>query len=134
MAIPFGSAQRAEPGVRAAEAELALIALEREGQQRALAATLGEAWSQLDLAIAHVQQIDTRLLPSLRAAAAAAARSYRAGAASYLESAQLQSELFEVQRERMDAALAAHRALIELQRLTGQRFTVAAAPDQGVTP
>lgn len=134
VAIPFGSAQRAEPGVRAAEAELALIALEREGQQRALVATLGEAWSQLDLAIGHVQQIDARLLPALRKAAESAARSYRAGAASYLEWAQLQGELIAVQRERLDAALTAHRALIELQRLTGQTFTVAAAHHQGATP
>lgn len=134
VAIPFGSARRAEPGLRAAEAELAAIEFEREGTRRALTATLGEAWSQLDLAIAHAQQIDAQLLPALGAAAEAAARSYHSGATSYLDWAQLQGELIEVQRERLDAALAAHRALIELQRLTGQTFVVAASPEQGTTP
>ncbi|MBD8524639.1 TolC family protein [Pseudomarimonas arenosa] len=134
VSVPFGSASRAEPGLRAAEAELAALEFERESQQRALASTLDEAWSRLDLAVTHAQQIDAQLLPALHAAAEAAGRSYRAGAASHLEWAQLQGELVEARRQRLDAALAAHRALIELQRLTGQSFTVDSAPSEGISP
>lgn len=134
VAIPFGDADRAAPGIRAAEAELAVIEVEREGQQRALIGTLAEAWGQLDLAVGQIERIDQHLLPALQRAADAAERSYRAGAASYLDWAQLQSELIAQRRERLDTAVSAHRALIELQRLTGWTFSAAATQDQGTTP
>ena len=134
VSIPFGRASRAEPGIRAAEAELSAIEFEREGQRRALQATLAEAWGQLDLAIGHARRIETEVLPALQRAAEAAERSYRAGASSHLEWTQLQGDMIEARRERLDAALTAHRALIELQRLTGQTFAVAADTDNGTTP
>ena len=134
VSIPLGSANRAEPGIRAAEAELSAIEFEREGQRRGLQATLAEAWGQLDLAIAHARRLETDVLPALQRAAEAAERSYRAGASSHLEWAQLQGDMIEARRERLDAALTAHRALIELQRLTGQTFAVAAGNDNGTTP
>lgn len=134
VSIPFDSPGRAEPGIRASEAELSAIEFEREGQRRALQATLAEAWGQLDLAIAHARRIETDVLPALQRAADAAERSYRAGASSHLEWTQLQGEIVVARRERLDAALTAHRALIELQRLTGQTFAVAAGTDNGPTP
>ena len=51
---------------------------------------------------------------------AAAERAYRAGAISYLEWAQLQSERIVMAQQQLDVALDAQRALIEIQRLTGQ--------------
>lgn len=134
VSIPFGSASRAEPGIRAAEAELSAIEFEREGQRRALQATLAEAWGQLDLAIADARRVETDVLPALQRAAEAAERSYRAGASSHLEWTQLQGEIVVARRDRLDAVLTAHRALIELQRLTGQTFAVAAGTDNGTTP
>ncbi|AKS42541.1 TolC family protein [Wenzhouxiangella marina] len=134
VSIPLGSATRAAPRIRAAEAELAAIEVEREGRQRSLQATLTEAWAQLELAIGHARLTDTEVLPALRRAAEEAERSYRAGASSYLEWTQLQGEIVAARREHLEAALTAHRALIELQRLTGQTFTVAAGTDKGITP
>jgi cobalt-zinc-cadmium efflux system outer membrane protein len=134
VSVPFGSKHRAEPDIRAAQAELAAIEFEREGEHLALQATLAEAWSQLDLAVATAQRIDTSLLPVLQRAARAAEQSYRAGASSYLEWAQLQSDVTAAGRERLDASLAAHRALIELQRLTGETLQVAAGHNTDSTP
>lgn len=134
VSIPFGSAGRAEPEIRAADAEFSAVEFEREGQHRALQATLAEAWAQLDLAAATARQIDSDILPALQRAAEAAERAYRAGAADYLEWAQLQSEITAARRERLDASLAAHRALIELQRLTGETFQVAGGPHSKATP
>ena len=53
---------------------------------------------------------------------AAAERAYRAGALSYLEWAQVQAERSSARRERLAAALQARKALIEIQRLTGEPF------------
>jgi len=134
VSIPFGSAVRAAPDIRAADAELSAIEFEREGVRRMLQATLAEAWGQLDLAVSTAQHIDSDILPALQRAAAAAERAYRAGAAGYLEWAQLQSDITTARRERLDAGLAAHRALIELQRLTGETFQVAGGAHAEETP
>jgi hypothetical protein len=72
------------------------------------------------------------VLPKLARAEQAAERAYRAGAISYLEWAQLQSERTAVHQQQLDVALDAQRALIEIQRLTGQAFlTPAAAASSG---
>lgn len=134
VSLPLGSRQRAEPEIRSAQAELAAIEFEREGQNLVLQAALAEGWSQLDLAVAKAQHIDSSLWPALHRAAEAAEQGYRAGATSYLEWAQLQSDVTAVRRERLEASLTAHRALIELQRLTGETFQVAGGLDKDFTP
>jgi cobalt-zinc-cadmium efflux system outer membrane protein len=131
VSIPLGGAGRAEPGIRAAQAELAALAFERESEQRALALTLHQAHRAFDLAAAQVQHLDARLLPALEAALEAAERSYRSGASSPLEWSQLQGELIGARRTRIEAALSAHRALIELQRLTGRSFAFDADRSEG---
>ena len=133
VAIPLGSARRAEPGIRAAEAELALVEIEREAEGLALYSTLAEAHGRYRTAQFEAKRLDEAVLPKLAKAERAAERAYRAGAISYLEWAQLQSERTSARRQQLDAALDAQRALIEIQRLTGQPF-VAAAPAQGTSP
>ncbi len=120
LSIPLGSAQRAGPAIRGAEAELAAVELEREGTTRALEATLTEAWARLDLAVSSAQRIEAELLPALTLAAKAAEQAYAAGAASQLEWVQLLAEIGATRRERVETSLDAHRARIEIERLTGQ--------------
>ncbi len=83
----------------------------------------------------EVDRLRTDVLPKLAKAEAAAERAYRAGAISYLEWAQLQSERTAARKQQLDAALEAQRALIEIQRLTGAPFVAAPAQaTQGGTP
>ena len=82
-----------------------------------------------------MQRTAQDVLPRLASAERAAERAYRAGATSYLEWAQLQSERTAVQRQQLDAALEAQTALIEIQRLTGQPFVAGVgASAQGTAP
>ncbi|OHC11808.1 MAG: hypothetical protein A2002_09050 [Pseudomonadales bacterium GWC1_66_9] len=74
------------------------------------------------------------MIPLLSRAEGAAERAYRAGAASYLEWAQLQSERTAARRQQLDAALDAQRTLIEIQRLTGQAFVAGQSTDKGNAP
>ena len=123
ISIPLGGDARAAPAIRAAEAELAALDFERVGTERALEATLLEASSRMDAAVLQARHIDAVLLPKLGdSASTAMAKAYRAGASSYLDWAQVQSEIVAAQRERIESGVAAQRALIELQRLTGQSF------------
>ena len=135
LSMPLGSRSRAQPAIRAAEAELAGIEIEREAKDMALYSTLVEAHGRYRSAQLEVERLRGDILPKLERAASAAERAYRAGATSYLEWAQLQSEGIAARKQQLDVALDAQRALIELQRLTGQSLVTDAAPTaQGTNP
>jgi cobalt-zinc-cadmium efflux system outer membrane protein len=122
VSVPLGNARRAEPQIRSAEAELDALAFERVSAELTLYATLAEAHGRYLAAKAEVEQSRADLVPRLERAAAAAEQAYRAGALSYLEWAQVQSETIAAREQQLDAGHDAQRALIEIQRLTGEPF------------
>lgn len=122
VSIPLGSRARAQPEIRAAEAELAMLEVERESRDLSLYSTLADAHGRYLSAQLEVRLLGREVIPKLGQAEKAAERAYRAGAISYLEWAQLQSERTLARKQQLEAALEAQRALIELQRLTGQPF------------
>jgi cobalt-zinc-cadmium efflux system outer membrane protein len=135
VSLPLGASRRAQPEIHAAEAGLAVLELERESRGISLYSTLVEAHGRYRVAQREVQRTAQDVLPRLARAERAAERAYRAGAISYLEWAQLQSERIATQHQQLDAALEAQAALIEIQRLTGQPFVAGAGmPAQGTTP
>ena len=134
VSMPLGTQRRAQPEIRAAETELALLGIERESKQLSLYSTLAEAHGRYVTARLAVSRLGSDVIPKLTRAEAAAERAYRAGAISYLEWAQLQSERTSARRQQLDAALDAHGALIEIQRLTGQPFVGSTAAPRGDTP
>ncbi|MBC7988980.1 MAG: TolC family protein [Luteimonas sp.] len=136
VSMPLGAASRAEPDIRAAEAELAAVEIEREAKGLSLYSTLAEAHGRYRVAEVEVARLQSDVLPKLGKAEAAAERAYRGGAISYLEWAQLQSERTLARKQQLEVALDAQLALIEIQRLTGQAFVARPAPPtaQGTTP
>lgn len=127
LVVPLGSRSRAQPAIRAAAAELALVSIERDAGDRALQATLADAHGRYRVAQSAVSLLARDVLPRLGRAASATERAWRAGAVSYLEWSQLQDARSDALRQQLDAAEAAQIALIELQRLTGQSLVVAHA-------
>jgi len=136
ISIPLGSASRAQPGIRAARAELAGLEIEREAKGLSLYSTLAEAHGRYRVAEVEVERLQGDVLPRLTKAEAATREAYRAGAASYLEWATLQAERTAARKQQLAAALDAQRALIEIQRLTGQAFIAGSesSTEQGVSP
>jgi cobalt-zinc-cadmium efflux system outer membrane protein len=133
VSIPLGNAARATPDIRVAEVELGAIELEREAGELSLYATLAQAYGQYAMGKSQVERARDDLLPRLRRAEASAERAYRAGALSYLDWAQLQNETTAAREQQLAAALDAQRALIEIQRLTGEAI-VAVPSSEGTTP
>jgi outer membrane protein, heavy metal efflux system len=129
LSLPLGAERRAQPEIRGAEAELALLEIEREAKGLSLYATLAEAHGRYRVARVEVDRLRDDVIPKLDAAETAAERAYRAGAISYLEWAQLQSENTSARKQALEAALDAQRALIEIQRLTGRSFATVPAGD-----
>ncbi|MET3928696.1 cobalt-zinc-cadmium efflux system outer membrane protein [Lysobacter sp. OAE881] len=133
--MPLGGTRRAQPQIRAAEAGLAMLEVERESRGISLYSTLVDAHGRYRVAQLEVLRLRDDVLPTLVRAEAAAERAYRAGAISYLEWAQLQSERTALARQQLDTALDAHRALIEIQRLTGDALVQPTArTEQEPTP
>jgi cobalt-zinc-cadmium efflux system outer membrane protein len=130
LSLPLGARRRAQPEIRIAEAELTSLEIEREAKGLSLYSTLVEAHGRYRTAEVEVARLGDDILPKLARAEAAAERAYRAGAISYLEWAQLQSERTNARKQQLEAALDAQRALIEIQRLTGAPFVVAAEGDK----
>ena len=93
-----------------------------------LYSTLVEAQGRFRLGALETERLKQDVLPRLERAEKAAEYAYRAGAISYLELALLQAESVSVRRQRLDAALDAQLARIEIQRLTGEPFLAATAP------
>lgn len=134
VSIPLGSAARTGPEIRAAEAELAALDLERESSELGLYATLAQAHGRLSASVSDTTQLRDDVLPLLAKAENAAESAYRAGALSYLEWAQLQSETTTARRQQLAAIVEAQRALIEIQRLTGASFSTAGHANKESTP
>lgn len=134
LSIPLGSQGRAQPEIRSAEVELAALSIGREAKGLSLYSTLLEAHGRYTLAQVEVARLQDDVLPKLDQAEKAAERAYRAGAVSYLEWSQLQSEQAEMRRHQLDTALDAQRALIEIQRLTGQAIVLPAPAATGEAP
>lgn len=132
FSLPLGNVRRAGPEIRAAEAELAMSAVQRESRALQLYSTLAEAHGRYATARLEVARLDSDVLPQLQRAEKAAESAWRAGAISYLEWAQLQAMRIEARQRQLDAALAAQTALIEIQRLTGQPLVATAS--EGNTP
>jgi cobalt-zinc-cadmium efflux system outer membrane protein len=134
VSVPLGTARRADPGVRAAQAELAMLSLERESEALSLEATLVEAHLRLTAASGEVAAARDSLLPKLAQAERASERAFRAGALTYGEWAQVQGDAMTARREQLLVAVEAHRALIEIQRLTGSSFTETAPQTSRTSP
>lgn len=133
VSMPLGTRRYAAPGVEAARAELSALGMERESREVTLRSTLVEAHGRYAGARAEALALRKEVSLVLGRAERAAERAYRAGAASYLAWAQLQAEQLQVSRQQLDLALDAQRALIEIQRLTGQAF-VLTAPQPATPP
>jgi cobalt-zinc-cadmium efflux system outer membrane protein len=127
LSVPLGSSGRAAPAIRAAEAELALSAVERESLSIRLYSTLSIAYGEYGTAQLEVQRLRDEVIPRLAQAEQAAEQAWRAGAIGYLEWAQLQQQRVDASRRQLAAAIAAQSALIEIQRLTGQPLVASRA-------
>jgi len=125
FSVPLGSVRRADPEIRAAEAELALNSVERDARALQLYATLAEAHGRYLTSRLEVTRMGRDVLPQLKRAENAAEKAWRAGAISYMEWAQLQAMRIEARQRQLEAAIAAQTALIEIQRLTGQSMVAA---------
>lgn len=124
FSLPLGARSRAEPGIAVARAEREALGMQRESAALQLEAVAVAAWSQIESGALLADRLRSDVLPKLERAAAQSERAYRAGALGYLEWAAVQNEITTTRLALLEARVAAQRALIELERLTADRWTV----------
>ncbi|GAB3331697.1 TolC family protein [Marilutibacter aestuarii] len=134
ISIPLGSRGRAAPAIRMAESELQRLSVERESASLSLYATLVEAHGRYRLARLEASRFEDDIIPALERAERDARLAFERGAAGPLEWTQLQDRIVEARMRQLASTVDGQRALIELQRLTGEPLLATPATNPGAAP
>jgi outer membrane protein, heavy metal efflux system len=119
VSIPLPLWDRNEDARARAEAERSRRRYETEALRRDLEREADTARSQMAIARAEVEAIDTRLLPAAGEALVQARQGYNAGGFSYLDVLEAQRILVLARLQRISALHSFHTARVTLARLTG---------------
>jgi cobalt-zinc-cadmium efflux system outer membrane protein len=127
FSVPLGSEARAGPGVAEARAGLALVDAEREATLLRLRTLLRTGLAGLESARVAEAVVREEQLPLAREAADLALAAYRSGRHAWRELALAQQQVLELERRRLESALAYHLARVEIERLVGSTLPPAVA-------
>lgn len=125
LSVPWGSAERAQPGIRASQAEAQAQERSYEVVKRELYAVVYARYQEMVHAGTEVKALQEDILPAATAALESIQAGYGRGRYGYIELASAQDDLIAHRRRAIHAAYRYHRHLIEIERLTG---TAVAAP------
>lgn len=116
MPLPF--ANRNQGAIREASIRRDQLQVQQQAALITTQANLFEFYQQLQLARTEVTSLRTQLIPQAEIALKQTRDGYERGRFSYLELADAQRELLELQRTAIAAAATYHRVLAEIERLT----------------
>jgi len=116
MPIPLGN--RNQGAIREASIRRDQVQVEEQAAFITTQATLFEFYQSLQLARAQVTSLRETLIPQAEAALTQTRYGYERGRFSYLELADTQRDLIELQRDAIVAAATYHRVRAEIERLT----------------
>jgi cobalt-zinc-cadmium efflux system outer membrane protein len=119
VSVPLGSASRAEPARRRANALARESTLRREAEQLDARAVVFDLYTEIQLTVRTVEVFDTEILPRARTIRNAIEEGYSVGRFSYTALVDAQAELLAAASSRLDACADHHRLLVAIERLTG---------------
>jgi cobalt-zinc-cadmium efflux system outer membrane protein len=120
VTVPLGSVSRARSAISEAQALRDLTDAERVAHQVRAAAQLYELYQELMHAITETETLQESVLPEMQAALEATRAAFQRGRLSYLEWADAQRELVDIERALIEAATNMHLYFAEIERLTGE--------------
>jgi outer membrane protein, heavy metal efflux system len=120
IAVPIGTSRRGDIELRSARAERSALALTERSRRMELHATLFGLYQELTHARTETEALRERVRPQARQMLETTQVGYDAGRFSFLELADAQRQLLEIELESIDSATNFHLQLIEIERLTGQ--------------
>ena len=120
LSLPLPLFNRNQGGILAATAELGKARRQYEAAQVRISAALSEAVSALAAAYDQVTILHNDVLPKAQRAFEAARQGYQQGKFDYLHLLDTQRTLFQTQAQYVSSTEAYHKALADVQRLTGR--------------
>lgn len=122
--LPFSN--RNQGTIRETRARLSKVALDRESALINATAELFAFYQELQQARMEAEVLQAEMIPRAEEALTQTEYGYERGRFSYLEVAEAQRELAELQRSRIEAAANYHLFLTEIERLTGESLAAQA--------
>lgn len=119
FAIPIGTAKRAQPELLSVQAEREQLKLSEQSRTWELQATLFALYQEVQHARAEAQALQNEIRPQADDMLKTSDAGYRAGRFSFLELADAQRQLLEIEQDAIRAAAEFHTNLIEIERVTG---------------
>lgn len=123
VSMPLLIANRNEGAIREASIRRDQVQVEEQAAFIDAQAALFEFYQNLQHARSEVTALREQLIPQAEAALAQTRYGYERGRFSYVELADAQRELLELQRDAIHSAAAYHRVLAEIERLTNEPLT-----------
>lgn len=124
ITVPLRFGNRNQGNIAVARAELEQTALEANAVRVDVATELFVLYQRLLHDIQLPARLEGEVIPGFETALADTERAFELGRSSFLEFREVQSELLDVSSQLLEAYIDAHRLVIEIERLTGERVAV----------
>lgn len=119
FSLPLGTKRRAELERRSVQADRDRIELDRQSRLLELRATLFDLYQEIQHARTETRALRDDVQPQAATMLQAAEQGYRAGRFSLIELTDAQTQLLEIERDAIRAAVEFHTLLVEMRRLVG---------------
>jgi cobalt-zinc-cadmium efflux system outer membrane protein len=131
LSLPLPLFDRNQGGILEAHARLTKTELERRAAEVRVSTALSDAYQNLVSAANEVTTLQNEVLPAAEEAFQATQEGYRLGKFGLLDVLDVQRTLFETRGRSLEALATYHKAVADLERLTGEELH---AVPQEVTP
>ena len=131
VVIPITTRSRNEGRIAAANARLASSDATKVAAQVEIETQLFILYEDLQHNLHTAETLRDEVLPRLEKALKDTERAYKAGRYGYFELRLVQAEILEAQTALIETSIAAHRDVIEIERLTGTAVTMPALAARG---
>ena len=121
VSVPIPVLNRNQGEVVKSRASVSRARAEADAARVRLQTTLFELYEELQHHFHRAETLRAEVIPRLTEASDATRRAYERGRYGYLELRSVQTDLLRAQGELVEASAGAHRLMIALERLTGQR-------------
>lgn len=132
FSVPLPVANRNKGAIAESQARIAALPYEREAAFLDVRNRLFDLYQQLQLARTEATALQAQLVPQAREALEQTREGFNRGRFSYLEVAEAQRELLDLELSRIEAAASFHLLLLEIERLTNQPLALQSV--EGSTP
>lgn len=123
VSVPLPIANRNAGAIAESQARLAALPYERDAALLEARTRLFALYQELQQARTEATALDKELVPQARTALEQTRSGFDRGRFSYLEVAEAQREMLELELDRIDTAATFHLLLIEIERLTRRSLT-----------